>query len=306
MRTLILIDSNALIYKCFYALPKLTTPEGEPIGAVYGFTSIILKILREFKPDYIAAAFDMKAPTFRHKEYKEYKAQRPKAPQELYDQIPKAKETLSAFQIPVFEKEEFEADDLIGTIAEEADENYSNLKIIILTGDLDTLQLVKNEKITVYALKKGITDIHIYDEKAIKAQYGINPKQLIDYKGLRGDPSDNIPGVKGIGEKTALELIKKFGSIEKIYEEIKKENETAVIKDRVKELLLAGEKDARLAKHLCAINKEAPIKFDLEQTKLKTTDSRKITELFERFGFQSLIPRLDKDYQPKYNQSKLF
>ncbi len=248
----------------------------------------------------------MKAPTFRHLEYKEYKAKRIKAPQELYDQMPKAKEMLATFGIPIFEKEGFEADDIIGTIAKNAsDKNGSELKIIILTGDFDTLQLVEGEKIVVYALKKGISDIDIYNEFAIESKYGIKPKQLIDFKGLRGDSSDNIIGVKGIGEKTALDLIQKFQTIENLYEEIKSGKAGLEIKTKTKEILLSQEKEAVFSKYLSTIKIDVPVEFILENAALKPKDERLLADYFEELGFSSLIARLKENYQPKYIQQKL-
>ena len=220
---LVLIDSNALMHRAYHALPPLTDKNGQVVNAVYGFTSLLLKILREFSPDYIVCTFDMAAPTFRHNEYDDYKAHRVKAPEEFYTQIPKIKEIINAFGIPCYEKEGFEADDVIGTIAHEAPKIFGNkpFEIVILTGDLDTLQLI-NENVIVYTFKKGITDTVIYDEKAVKERYGLGSKQMIDFKGLRGDPSDNIPGVSGNGEKTAVKLLKEFGTIDYIYSNLDK------------------------------------------------------------------------------------
>lgn len=214
MPKIIIIDGNAIAHRAFHALPPLTNKEGRVLNAVYGFASILLKVIKDLKPDYLAVTFDLAAPTFRHQEYKEYKAKRVKQPQELYDQLPLIKELLRAMGISVYEKEGYEADDVIATIA-----TSSKIKNIIVTGDLDTLQLV-DENTSVHTLKKGVSDIAVYDEKAVLERFGLKPSQMVDYKALRGDPSDNILGVKGIGEKTATELIKKFGSIEKIYEKI--------------------------------------------------------------------------------------
>ncbi len=215
-----LVDGNALIHRGFHAILGLATKKGEPTGAVYGFTMILLRAIADIKPTHIACTFDLQDPTFRHKQYKEYKATRVKAPQELYDQIPRVKEVVKTLNIPIFEKKGFEADDVLGTLSAEIyKEHGKDAEIIIATGDLDTLQLV-NGNIKVYTLKKGISDTAIYDEKAVRARYGLNPNQMVDYKALRGDPSDNIPGVKGIGEKGAVELIKHFHSIDKLYEKL--------------------------------------------------------------------------------------
>ncbi|MCK4554040.1 DNA polymerase I, partial [Candidatus Parcubacteria bacterium] len=214
---LIIIDGNALIHRSFHALPPtLTTKKGELVNAVYGFTAVLLKAIREFKPDYVVLTLDKAAPTFRHIEYKEYKATRKKAPQSLYDQFDRIRQIAQAFNIPIYEKDGFEADDLIGTIAVKVD---NNVEKIIVTGDLDTLQLV-NDHVKVYTMRRGLTDSMIYDKKAVKQRYGLTPEQMIDYKSLRGDPSDNIPGVRGIGEKTAVELLQNFKTLENVYKNI--------------------------------------------------------------------------------------
>ena len=228
-KRLIIIDSNSIIHRAFHALPLLTTKNGELVNAVYGFLLVFFKAIREFQPDYIAACFDFPGPTFRHKKYKEYKAKRPPTPKELYQQIPKIKEILEAFNIPIFEKEGFEADDIIGTLAAFSTKKViaSPIEIIILSGDTDILQLV-NPQTKVYVLKRGVKDIVLFDENLVKEKFqGLNPKQILDFKALRGDPSDNIPGVTGIGEKTAIKLLLEFGSLENLYKEIKEDSEKA-------------------------------------------------------------------------------
>ncbi len=216
-RKLIIIDGNALIHRSFHALPPtMTTKKGEMVNAVYGFTAALVKAIREFKPEYVVLTLDKKGPTFRHKEYKEYKATRVKAPDELYAQISRVKEMSEAFGIPIFEMSGLEADDLIGTIAARVD---GNVEKIILTGDLDTLQLI-NKHTKVYTMSRGLSDSVIYDEAAVHNRYGLAPNQMIDYKALRGDPSDNIPGVRGIGEKTAIELLKEFKNLDGVYNEV--------------------------------------------------------------------------------------
>src|SRR3989344_834665 len=195
---LVLIDGNALVHRAFHALPPLSQ-KGDPTNAVYGFASILLKVIRDLKPDYMIATFDLPAPTFRHSEFADYKAHRPKTPDELVSQFPKVKEVVGAFDIPIYEMAGFEADDIIGTITARITNHESRIKTIIITGDLDTLQLV-DENTEVYTLKKGITETMIYDEKAVLERFdGLKPAQLNDFKGLKGDPSDNIPGVPGIG-----------------------------------------------------------------------------------------------------------
>ncbi|MEK7151363.1 MAG: 5'-3' exonuclease H3TH domain-containing protein, partial [Patescibacteria group bacterium] len=202
MKKLILIDGNALVHRAFHALPPLASPKGVVINAVFGFSSILIKTIKELKPDYIAAAFDLKGPTFRHEKFAEYKIHREKAPQELYDQIPLVKDVLKAFGIPIYTKEGYEADDLIGTLTIKA-KAVQDTQVIITTGDLDALQLVDGKKVSVFTLRKGVNDTVIYDEDAVFERYGLKPESLNDYRGLKGDPSDNIPGVPGVGEKTA-------------------------------------------------------------------------------------------------------
>ncbi len=200
-KQLIIIDSNSVIHRAFHALPPLTTKKGEIVNAVYGFLLVFFKAVKEFKPDFIAACFDFPAPTFRHKKFKDYKAKRPVAPKELYSQIPIVKEVLGVFNVSVFEKQGFEADDIIGTISEKFPKKQvlPEVEIVILSGDLDTLQLV-NKNTKVYLLKKGVKNTVLYDETLVKERYsGLNPEQLVDLRALRGDPSDNIPGIIGIG-----------------------------------------------------------------------------------------------------------
>ena len=236
---LIIIDGNALIHRSFHALPPtMATKAGEMVNAVYGFTTVLLKAIREFKPEYVVLTLDRKAPTFRHEQFKEYKATRVKAPDELYAQIPRVKEIAESFSIPIFEKDGFEADDLIGTIARKTD---GKIEKIIVTGDMDTLQLV-NDQTKIYTMSHGLSDSVIYDTKAVKARFGLTPDQMIDFKALRGDPSDNIPGVRGIGEKGAIELLINFKTLDGIYKNL----ESKKIKNRVRDLLKEQKKQAEL------------------------------------------------------------
>ena len=225
-KKIIVFDSNAVIHRAYHALPRLTAKDGRLVNAVYGFFSVFLKAVSDFSPSFIAAVFDLPAPTFRHKKYKEYKAKRPKAPDDLYSQIPIIKEVLAGFNVKIFEKSGFEADDVIGTIVTTvAKEKLSTASAIIISGDLDSLQLV-NKNTGVYFLRRGVKDTVLYDEKMVAERLGgLTPGQITDYKSLRGDPSDNIPGVKDIGEKTAIKLILDFGSLENIYQELEKKSE---------------------------------------------------------------------------------
>ncbi len=291
-KRLVLIDANALIHRSFHALPPLTTKKGELVNAVYGFTSVMLRVLKELKPDYIVTTFDLPKPTFRHREYKAYKATRPKTPEELSQQFSKVKEVIKAFDIPIFEKEGFEADDIIGTIVKKTGKDIED---IVVTGDLDTLQLV-DENTKVYTLKKGITDTVIYDEKAVDERYGLKPEQLVDFKGLKGDPSDNIPGVPGIGEKTAIKLLQQFGSLEDIYKEI--QNPKSKIQDPLKARLLENKAQAIFSKKLATIRYDVPIKFNLKDCETETYDKQQVIKLFQELDFKSLINRLPERQQP--------
>ncbi len=297
-KKLILIDGNAIIHRSFHALPPLTTKKGELVNAVYGFTSTLLSVIDKFKPDYILATFDLKAPTFRHEEYKEYKATRIKAPDELYAQIDRVKEVVRTFNIPIFEKEGFEADDVIGTMIAQSEKSVESVENIIVTGDLDTLQLV-SEKTKVYALRRGLSDTVIYDEAAVEERYGLKPEQIVDFKGLRGDASDNIPGVKGIGEKTAAELLKKYGTLEDVYKNLDE------IKGATKEKLERDRAQALLSKKLATIATNAPVKLSLREAVTHDFERDRIVKLFQELNFFSLIKRLpDSSQSPALSPEK--
>lgn len=284
-----IIDGNALLHRAFHALPPLATKHGILVNAVYGFTTVLMKALKELKPDYAAVAFDVAGGTFRDEMYEEYKAGRAKQPDELYDQIPMIKDVVRAFKIPVVEKQGFEADDVIATLV-----GYSKFKNIIVTGDKDALQLV-DENTKVYGFRKGMSDMVIYDEKAVKERYGFEPEQMIDFKALAGDPSDNIPGVKGVGEKTATMLIQEFGTIEGLYEKVKTDPRIEEkIKPRIVKLLLEYEKDAKLGKELVVLRQDVKINADIEDCKIEQPDYEKLRELFEGFEFKGLVKRVDE------------
>ena len=294
-KRLIIIDSNSIIHRAYHALPPLTTKNGELVNAVYGFLLVFFKALREFQPDYIAACFDFPGPTFRHKKFKEYKVKRPPTPKELYQQIPKIKEILEAFNIPIFEKEGFEADDIIGTLAAFSTKKViaSPIETIILSGDTDILQLV-NPQTKVYVLKKGVKDIVLYDENLVKEKFqGLTPEQILDFKALRGDPSDNIPGVTGVGEKIAIDLLKEFGTIENLYQELEKNTEKAKkLKTKLRDLLLQQKEQAFLSKMLVEIKKDVPIDFDLKECQSREYNREKVEEIFKRLEFHSLLKKL--------------
>jgi len=302
MKRLVLIDSNAIVHKAFHAIPPLTNRDGEQVNAIYGFASILLKIIGDLNPDYIAATYDLPAPTFRHIEYDAYKAKRIKAPDELYEQIPKSQEILKGFNINVFEKEGYEADDVIGTIARKFSDK---LEILILTGDLDTLQLI-DENIRVYALRKGMSDVVIYDREKVFERYELQPNQMIDYKGLRGDPSDNIPGIKGVGEKTASVLLKEFHTIENMYKVLDKIKPAEIKKykfltPKLLEKIRQEKQMAFFSKKLSTIYDKVPIEVELKDLDWKKGYDIKNAELaLDKYHFSSLINRLyGREGKPK-------
>lgn len=290
-KRLIIIDGNALIHRSFHALPPtMSTKDGQMTNAVYGFASALIKAIKDLKPEYIVLTLDKKGPTFRHQKYKEYKATRAKQPNELYTQFPITRQIAASFNIPIFALAGFEADDLIGTIAKKAD---GKVEKIILTGDMDTLQLIDGST-KVCAMSRGVTESVIYDAKKVEEKYGLKVSQLIDYKALRGDPSDNIPGVKGIGEKTAVDLLQKFETLENLYNKVEsqKSKVESLVKPRVIKLLKEHKEDAFLSKELGTIKRDVKIDFDLEKAKFGKFDKTKIAELFASLEFNSLLPRL--------------
>ena len=292
-KRLILIDGNAIIHRSYHALPPLSTKKGELVNAVYGFASTLLSVIEKFKPDYVVASFDLAGPTFRHEQFEDYKANRVKGDDELYAQIPRVKEVVTAFNIPIYEKAGFEADDVIGTIAKQVQEEKEKIETIIVTGDMDTLQLV-NDSTRVYTMKRGLSDAVVYDAEKVFERYSLKPQQLIDFKGLRGDPSDNIPGVKGIGEKTAVALLQKYKDIDGVYKNVEE------IKGAVKEKLERDKANAILSKELATIILDVPVVFELEKAKLHDFDREKIVKLFGELNFYSLVKRLpstDQDLQ---------
>lgn len=294
-KTLVLLDAHAILHRAYHALPDFTSPTGEPTGALYGVVAMLLKIIEELKPDYIVACYDLPEPTHRHLAYDAYKAGRVKTDDALISQIIRSRDIFAAFGVPVYEVPGFEADDILGTIAHETTQEQ-DLKVVIASGDMDTLQLVDDDRVFVYTLKKGIQDTILYNSKAVVDRYGFGPERIPDYKGLRGDPSDNIPGIKGIGEKIATELITHFGSIEALYKKLKKDEQaflTVGIKPRIIELLKANEEEALFSKMLGTIRTDAPIAFRRpEKLWRETLDSAPILELFNELGFRTLAQRV--------------
>ncbi|MDZ4221782.1 MAG: DNA polymerase, partial [Patescibacteria group bacterium] len=284
----IIIDGNALLHRAWHALPPLTTSDGTMVNAVYGFASIMLTIIKELKPDYGVVAFDPPGTTFRHERYKEYKATREKQPDELYEQIPLIKEVAKDFGFRVEEKAGYEADDVIGTLAAQASKH--NVQTIIVTGDMDALQLVCDD-VSVFTIKRGISDTIMYDVAAVREKHGFGPEKVVAYKALAGDSSDNIPGVAGVGEKTAKELLAQFDSVKDIYAYLEKGGGSA-IKASVAKKLLASKENAFLSEELATINCEIPgIAFSLKDMEVTPANEQDLLELFRKFEFRSLVSR---------------
>jgi len=286
MKRFIIIDGNALIHRAFHALPPLKTKKGKLVNAVYGFASIFLRVVQDLKPYYISISFDLPGPTFRSLEYEGYKAKRVKPPQELYNQIPLIKKMISIFNIPIYEKKGFEADDIIGTLVKRIQDEKIKIEIFIITGDLDALQLI-NENVKVYTFKKGIKDSFIYDESEVFKRYELKPEQIIDFKSLKGDPSDNIPGVPGIGEKTAIELLKQFGSLERLYKNLESGNLNVKLKAR----LLEYKEQAFFSQYLATIKLDVPIDFNLKKSKWGDYNKEKVNKFLKDFDFNTLVNR---------------
>ncbi|MEK7147910.1 MAG: 5'-3' exonuclease H3TH domain-containing protein, partial [Patescibacteria group bacterium] len=298
-KRLILLDSHAIIHRAYHALPEFSASStGEPTGALYGLVAMLIKMIQDLKPDYIVAAFDLSGPTYRHQAYDQYKAGRKENDQELELQLKRSYDIFESFNIPVYSHEGFEADDIIGTIVHKFKKN-KDMDIIIASGDMDTMQLVDDKKVQVYTLKKGINDTILYDEDRVLERFGFLPEKLIDYKGLRGDPSDNIIGVKGIGEKTATSLISAFGTVEQIYKVLKKGGPRlaealakAGITERVKNLLIENEEEALFSKTLATIRTDAPIDFRLPEEWAPNFNLEKVLDLFKTLGFRTLSDRV--------------
>lgn len=292
--TLLLIDANSLIHRAFHALPPLTSPDGKPSGALYGVASILIKVLKdgptgEGPAGYIAAAFDRHEPTFRDKEYKEYKATRAPTATELVSQLIECRELFKTFGIRTFEFPGFEADDIVFTLANKF--NPKGLKVFILSGDRDLLQAVDDNKIQVIMPQRGISDILVYDEISVMGKFGVSPKQFADYKGLVGDTSDNIPGVPGIGPKTATNLIGEYGSLERLYDEVEG---VGLVNAKLQEKLKTYKEQAFLSKRLATLNGSVPVDVSLEALKPNPPSYAKLATYFEKFGFKTLLERFQK------------
>jgi len=289
---LVLIDAFAILHRAFHAIPPLTNKKGEPTNAVYGFVSMILKVVQDLQPNSLAVCFDVKAPTFRHKEFKDYQSQRPPMADELSSQIEKVKSFLKAANIPIYLKAGYEADDLLGTIAKKSDAD----SVIIATGDKDMLQLV-DEKTKIYMPIVGLSSAKLFGQVEAKERMGVFPSQIPDLKSLMGDPSDNYPGVAGIGPKTAIKLLEKYFSLDKIYAHLQE------IEPNVREKLEGGKKDVLLFHRLATIVKDVSIKIDFAEMKKWNIDSPDVIKLFAEFGFKTLTKRV-KEVGEKIDQEK--
>ena len=281
---LMLLDGNGLIYRGYFALPPLTTSKGELVNAVFGFCSIVLRGIADIRPDYVAVAFDLQGPTFRHEQYAEYKATRQRMPDDLRDQFPKVREVVKALRIPVYELAGYEADDVIGTITVDAERR--GLDTTIVTGDLDMLQLVTDHT-RLMTTRSGVENTILYDPARIAERFDLVPGQMIDYKALKGDPTDNIPGVPGVGEKTAAKLIREFETLEALYERIDE-----VKPDKLRDKLVEHRESVFMGKDLSTIVRDLPVDFDLEAARLGDYDRETVIRLFREYEFRSLIERL--------------
>lgn len=313
MKKFILIDGNAILHRAYHALPPLTDRSGNLINAAYGFSTMLLRVIDDLKPEYLAVAFDRPEPTFRQMEYLGYQSHRPEMAEDLSGQIEKVHEIVEAFGIPIYSLSGFEADDVIGTLAKQASEDtkrlrdkdtkrreskktkapniplsqYPNIEVIIVTGDRDIMQLV-NENIRVYAPVRGMSETEMFDPKKVEEKMGVKPSQIVDYKGLVGDQSDNYPGVSGIGPKTAADLLNKYQTLENIYKHLQEFPET------LRDKLTKGQEMGFLSQKLARIVIDAPVQFDLEKCKFDFTEEEKknVAEKFQELGFKSLAGRL--------------
>ena len=298
-KTLVLLDSHAIIHRAYHALPDFASSAGVPTGALYGLSTMLMGILEKFKPDYVVACYDLPQPTYRHEAYEAYKAGRKKTDDALVEQLKSSRNIFKAFNIPMYDHPGFEADDMLGTIVHQVLENkdLSYMDVVIASGDMDTLQLVSGDRVRVFTLKKGIKDTVIYNEEAVVERFGFEPVYLPDYKGLRGDTSDNIIGISGIGEKTATTVIGKYKTIESMYEELDKDSnqfkKDTGVTDRIIDLLDKGREEALFSKMLATIRRDAPISFEVPNVSWKEgVNIKDIEELFREYEFRSLVPRV--------------
>ncbi|MCA9351586.1 hypothetical protein KC929_02305 [Patescibacteria group bacterium] len=292
----VLLDAHAIIHRAYHAMPDFATRDGRPTGAIYGFATMVLKIIDEFQPDHIIACYDLPGATFRHEAFDDYKGTRSETDDALVVQFDATREICEAFAVPVYDAPGFEADDVLGTIAAQLKQDKKN-QILIASGDMDTLQLVDGTRVQVYTLKKGINDTVTYDEDAVVERFGFKPLSIIDYKALRGDPSDNIPGIKGIGEKAATIAIQAFGTIETMYDAIEQDEEALIkagLTKRMNTLIKEGREEAEFSKVIATIRTDAPVEVVLPERSWKdAVDTDRALEIFERYELRSLPARLE-------------
>jgi len=284
MKRLLLIDGNSLFHRAYHALPPLTDRSGEMANAVFGFSNMLIKAIGEIKPTYIVCAFDTRAPTFRHIEFEKYKATRVTPPPDLYPQLPKVKKVLDAFGIVYFEKEGYEADDILATLAKKFQISNFKFQIVILSGDRDVLQLVDGD-VKVQMPGWNLKETTLYGAKEVKEKYGLEPHQMVDYKSLTGDPSDNVPGITGIGPKTASQLLQQFHTLENLFDHVK---ETPL---KVREKLEVGKDIALAAKRLMELDRSVDLKFEIGNLKF-SPDWEKVRREYEGLGFKSIVAKL--------------
>lgn len=298
MSKLVLVDGNAIVHRAYHALPPLhKTEDGQLTNAVYGFFSMVLKITLDLAPDHLIVCFDRAAPTFRKQMFSGYQATRPKMDDGLSGQFKIIREVLEKVNINVFDLDGYEADDLIGTLAKQASEKNKNNQVIIVTGDRDLLQLVNNQ-VLILAPIIGVTKMILFDVAKVKEKYGVVPSNFVDYKALIGDNSDNYPGVSGIGPKTAIDLVNRFGNLEKMYQSL------GEINPKTAEKLATDAEQAALAKKLATIEVNAPIHLKFDECKVENMDRRALLEAFEKLDFNSLIARFKLDQKPKVEKPK--
>ncbi|MCD6109998.1 hypothetical protein J7J83_04540 [bacterium] len=294
-KKIIIVDANSLIHRAFHALPPFRSPKGELVNAVYGFYSILLNIITKLKPEYIAVSFDVSKKTFRHKIFNEYKAKRVKAPDELYEQFGRIKEILGILGFPIFEKEGYEADDILATISTKLKAD-NDINTYIITSDKDAFQLI-GDKTFVVSPRKGGNDNTVYTKDEVKKKLGIRPDQVIDYKALTGDPSDNIPGVPGIGDKSAQRLLNEYETLDGVYQHLNK------ISGSLRKKLEENKEKAYFCRDLVKLVHNVPINFDLQKAKFDIHDFEKALPIFNELSFRSLITRFNNILPKKTDKS---
>ncbi len=293
MNRLVLIDGNAILHRAYHAIPPMRAPDGTPVNAVYGFASMLVKLLHDLRPSHIAVAFDRPAPTFRKQLYGEYQGTRPEMEADLSIQISIVHDMAKAFSVSVYELDGYEADDILGTISTQA-ATHGIEQVVIVTGDRDILQLVDDERILVFMPVKGLSEAKLYDSKAVVERLGVTPKQLIDYKALAGDASDNYPGVPGVGPKTAVDLVHKYETVEGIYAALMSGNTD--LKESIKTKLTQGKESAFLSKTLATIKKDVPIDIDWHRLVFTTLATPDGVDMLSKLQFHSLLKRVQLSY----------